>query len=239
MGEIGFWRYMRKIVLFPEWFQRILRGKYILPYRGNGRLLDVGCGPGGNLKVAQNQGWDVYGVEMNEEAVAYARTLVGDRIHFGTLDTAPFDPEFFDVILFSHSLEHMFSPSKILSRSRELLKPSGMIAISLPNAGSWEAKVFHYYWWSWEIPRHLYHFEKSTLKKLLQKTGFKNVQCRTGVSTLSFMGSLDLIFKHALKCRLPFRKAVETLIASTFGLVSGHLGYGSELHVYAEKGGPS
>jgi ubiquinone/menaquinone biosynthesis C-methylase UbiE len=69
--------------------------------------------------------YDVYGVEMSELAVAQARERVGDRIHLGTLETTPFNDESFDVILFSHCLEHLFSPSDALGRVRRLLKPEG------------------------------------------------------------------------------------------------------------------
>jgi SAM-dependent methyltransferase len=90
----------------------------------------------------QEQGWDVYGVEMGPAAVARARDRVGDRIHTGTLESAPFAEESFDVILFSHSLEHLFSLADTLAHARRLLKPEGMIVVTVPNVGSVEARFF-------------------------------------------------------------------------------------------------
>ncbi len=157
------WRGVRKLALWPEKGRRWLTGRDTLPWSGEGRLLDVGCGPGVNLKTFQEQGWDVYGIDLSETAVTIARERVGDRIYYGTLDTAPFDDESFDVVVLNHSLEHMFSPIKTLEGVRRLLRPGGMVVIAVPNAESWEARFFGPAWVHWDPPRHLYHFAKSTL----------------------------------------------------------------------------
>jgi len=228
-------RRFRKVLLWPEKARRVFRGRDILPWMGQGRLLDVGCGPGGNLKTFLEHGWDVYGVEMSEVAVAQARERVGDRIHLGTLETAPFKDESFDVILFSHSLEHLFSPFDALGRVRRLLKPDGMIVIAVPNADSLEARLFGRWWFAWDPPRHLYHFEKATLNRLLERAGFRVVRLRTAVGSLFFMASLERVWTHRLGCSLPARKLIEKLIARPFCLAAGHLGYGTEITVYAVK----
>ena len=136
------WRIIRKGLLFPDWAQRSLRGKDVIPYRGGGRILDVGCGPGVNLESLQRFGWDVYGLDFSDVAIAEARRKFGDRIYSGTLDEVCLEDESFDVVMFSHSLEHMFSPAKALARARQLLKPQGMVIVTLPNAKSVEASLF-------------------------------------------------------------------------------------------------
>src|SRR6266511_4364475 len=97
----GLWRSLRKGLLWPEKTRRVFRGKNTIPWVGQGRLLDVGCGTGVNLQTFQEQGWDVYGVEISEVAAAQARERVGDRIHTGTTEDAPFKEEFFDLIVLS------------------------------------------------------------------------------------------------------------------------------------------
>ena len=81
----GSWRRLRKVVLWPEKTRRLFRGRDTLPWVGRGRLLDLGCSAGGNLAKFQDHGWDVYGIEFSEVAVAQARERFGDRIHHGTL----------------------------------------------------------------------------------------------------------------------------------------------------------
>jgi SAM-dependent methyltransferase len=233
----GLLRSLRKVVFWPEKVRRVFRGREILPWRGQGRLLDVGCGPGGNLAMFQEQGWDVYGVEMSPAAVARARDRVGDRIHAGTLETAPFAEESFDVILFSHSLEHLFSPADTLAHARRLLKPEGMIVVTVPNAGSLETWVFGRWWVPWDPPRHLYHFVPGTLGRLLERCGFRVTRLRTGVGSLFFMASLERVWEHRWNRRLPARRFIEKLVARPFCLAAGHLGYGTEITVHAVKQG--
>jgi SAM-dependent methyltransferase len=234
----GVWRSIRKALLWPEKLRRVFCGRHIMPWVGQGRVLDVGCGTGGNLVTLQQQGWDVHGIEMSGTAVALARERVGDRIHHGTLETAPYADESFDVIFMSHSLEHMFSPVATLERLRGLLRPAGMLVIAVPNVGSLEAKLFGKWWVPWDPPRHLYHFEKETLRKVLERAKFKVSQMRTAVGTMFFMVSLERAWiQSGRKATLPARRLIEKLIAKPFCLVAGHLGYGTELTVHAVKKG--
>ncbi|MBM4132426.1 MAG: class I SAM-dependent methyltransferase [Nitrospira sp.] len=228
------WRWLRKFLLFPEWAWRVLRGRDILPYVGGGRLLDVGCGGGVNLKSFQDQVWKVFGVEMNAQAVAYANARVGECVHAGTLEDAPFQHEFFDVIVFSHSLEHMFSPREVLARAWQLLKPGGMLVVTVPNAGSLEAKLFGTQWIQWDIPRHLYHFERPTLRRLLRDGGYQVRRERTGVGTAFFLASLERAWMHRLGREFSLHRIVKPFVR-LWCLAVGHLGHGTEITVYAVK----
>lgn len=229
------WRGLRKLALWPEKARRRLTGREALPWSGEGRLLDVGCGPGVNLQTFQEQGWDVHGIDVNESAVAMAREKVGDRVHHGTLDTAPFDEESFDVVSLNHSLEHMFSPLETLERVRRLLKPGGMVVIEVPNADSWEAQLFGSSWVPWDVPRHLYHFGKSTLTRALERSGFHVQKVRTGLGPVFFMASLERTWMSRYGGTLPAHKLLKRVIATPLCLLAGHLGQGTELKVYAVK----
>ena len=84
------WRVLRQILLWPNKILRELRGRHPLPWRGEGKVLDVGCGAGGNLKTLQDQGWEPHGIEISEIAAAHARELTKGQIHTGTVESAPF-----------------------------------------------------------------------------------------------------------------------------------------------------
>ncbi len=231
----GVWRSIRKALLWPEKSRRLFFGRHTMPWAGQGRLLDVGCGTGGNLVTLQAQGWDVYGIEMSEKAAAQARERVGDRILVGTLETAPLEKESFDLAFLSHSLEHFFSPVEALATVRRLLKPDGMVVIAVPNAASLEANLFGRWWFPWDPPRHLYHFERNSLSRLLQQVGFRVVRTRTGVGSLFFMASLERAWKHKWSMALPGKRLIDKLIARPLCLIAGHLGYGTDITVYAVK----
>ena len=233
----GSWRRLRKVVLWPEKTRRLFRGRDTLPWVGRGRLLDLGCSAGGNLAKFQDHGWDVYGIEFSEVAVAQARERFGDRIHHGTLETAPFKDGFFDVVYLSHTLEHLFNPVATLVRLRQLLQPEGMVVITVPNADSLEARLFGRWWVPWDPPRHLYHFGKETLTKVLEQAGLHVVRMRTGVGSLYFITSLERAWTQRFKRRLPARWLIERVVARPFCLLAGHLGQGTEITVYAVKDG--
>jgi len=235
----GPWHVLRKMLLWPEWIRRLLRGRHIVPWVGEGRLLDVGCGPGANLHRLRAQGWDVYGVELSEAAAARARSLVGDRVHCGTLDSVPFEDESFDVVLMSHSLEHLYDPVQELGCVRRLLKPHGRLIIAVPNAGSLEAKLFGQQWIHWDPPRHLYHFTKTTLTKLVEQAGFRVLRLRTGIGQFFFMATLERVCRRTWNRGVPARAMVEQLIAKPFCALSGHAGFGTEITLHAARAEPS
>ncbi len=214
---------------------RMLRGREMLPWVGRGRLLDVGCGPETNLAMFQQQGWDVHGVDTSEVAIAYAQGRLGDRVRLGHLDQAGYPDGAFDVVLFNHSLEHMFEPVAVLNEGWRILDTDGLVVITLPNAGSLEARLFGRWWFPWELPPHLYHFEKATLGRMLEQVGFCVERVRTGVGSLFFMASLERVWEHRVGRTLPFRRLIEKLIARPFCFITGHLGYGTEITVHAVK----
>ena len=232
----GLWKRLRKLLLWPEKVRRVSSGRTILPWIGRGRLLDVGCGPGTNMATLYNMGWDVHGVDLNETAVREARELFGDRVKLGDFLDVHYDDRSFDVVLFNHSLEHLYDPVSALREARRILDDKGVLVVTVPNAGSMEARLFGRWWYQWDLPRHLNHFEKATLAQLLKQAGFRVEWCRTGVDALFFMGSLDRVWRHVCGGRkLPLRIVIEKLVAQPFSLLMGHLGLGHEITVYAKK----
>ena len=234
-GSAGWLRIVRRILLWPDKTLRELKGRHPVPWRGEGKVLDVGCGAGGNLKTLQDQGWEPHGIEISEVAAAHARELVTGNIHTGTLESAPFPPQSFDLILMSHSLEHLPSPVDALRRVHRLLKDDGLLVVSVPNVNSLEYKLFGRWWFQLDPPRHFYHFDKCSLSGLFKQAGFQLHHVRTGVSDIFFMASLDRLWKHRFRTDVPFRKLIDRLIARPVSLIAGHLDYGTEITAYAVK----
>lgn len=151
----------------------------IIPFVGQGQLLDVGCGTGKDLLRLQRSGWAVTGVEISPYAASLARARLGCEVVVGHFDDVGLEGRYFDVVRLSHVLEHLPSPRKSLEKVRRLLRPGGLLWLEVPNAGSVERRLFGRYWYQWDLPRHLYHFTSATLVRLLREVGFqpRKVKC--------------------------------------------------------------
>jgi SAM-dependent methyltransferase len=144
-------------------------GRYRQP---PGALLDVGCATGEFLHVAHRGGWRVTGIEWMEVIAAEARQRYGLTVFAGELEAAPLPDHAFDVITLWDVLEHVPSPRRTLTTCRRLLKPDGVLLLSIPNLASFDRYLFGARWIGWDAPRHFTLFTGVTLTRLLHETGF-------------------------------------------------------------------
>jgi SAM-dependent methyltransferase len=116
------------------------------------RILEIGCGGGGLLRLLREHGASVVGVDTLDVALALANEQLiladkgtrrkGDKeknlslslIHIGEDATFPFRPNSFDAILAQHVVEHLPEIHNALREWKRLLKPNGRIALATPNA---------------------------------------------------------------------------------------------------------
>ena len=133
------------------------------------KLLDVGCGHGFLLALALERGFDVYGVEIQPSLADYAGGVFGLRVHCGDLNSARYPEGFFDVITAHQVLEHVLSPSRLLGEMCRILKPEGLLHITVPNVESVNARRESAWWGEYDM----YPFSTSALRELLAKAGFR------------------------------------------------------------------
>ena len=142
--------------------------------RKPGKVLDVGCGPGFFLEVAQKHGWEIFGLDILERTLIDASCLLpASHLFYGPLEKAFFQDRFFDTIVFFETLEHMSDLHQTLSRARKILKDDGLLAITVPNRAGWISKMMGKSWFDYQRLQHLYFFTPETLKMILNKNGFK------------------------------------------------------------------
>jgi len=146
------------------------------PWRGQGRYLDVGCGSGGSLGVAQALGWQVAGIEMDAAAADKAGRFAHE-VHVGDALTAPFGAGRFDVVTAFHVLEHVADPVVVVRCMLRWLAPDGLAIIEVPNAGGLGARLFGRAWSGLELPRHLSHFTPESLGRAVHQAGGRVVWC--------------------------------------------------------------
>jgi 2-polyprenyl-3-methyl-5-hydroxy-6-metoxy-1,4-benzoquinol methylase len=181
-----------------------------VPGPPRGRLLDVGCGDGYFLRVMQELGWTVQGLEPDPRAAGFARAH-GLEILEMPIERAPLDRNGFDAITMSHVIEHVPDPVAVLSDARRALKPGGILLVSTPNANSWGHSMFGPSWYPLEPPRHFHIFRPENLAACAERAHLQVVDLRT-------TGRLHLIFDASVSIRKTGRYGFDdpTIQASLF-----------------------
>jgi 2-polyprenyl-3-methyl-5-hydroxy-6-metoxy-1,4-benzoquinol methylase len=152
--------------VFKDLVRRIER------FKSNGRVLDVGSGPG-LLEVAMDRDrWHVEGVEMSPYIAEFGPRELGTRVHAGLFEEMELEPRSFDVVVMKYVLDHMEDPFGALLRAREAIRDDGLLVVAdLINIDSFCARYFgeghrllH--------PMHFTYFSPDTIRSHLERVGF-------------------------------------------------------------------
>jgi len=159
--------------------------RLIQKYASGTNLLDMGCAQGFFLFSASKAGYTTKGVEISQDAVAYARKEFDLDVEAKPFEELQFPGNHFDVVTLWQVLEHVPYPLMILKEVHRMLKPEGLLVVSTPNIEGIPAKILRKRWW--DIKRlHINQFTTKTLTNILQNAGFKNI------SAVSYRGFVSL-----------------------------------------------
>lgn len=138
-------------------------------------ILDIGCGTGEFLNLFRQNNWNVLGIEPN----ASARKIAKSKNEIEAFDENyidKFSNEQFDVITMWHVLEHVPDLHKQLSDIKRIMNKEGVLLVAIPNSDSLDAQIYEHYWAAYDVPRHLYHFTKKSIKELFAKFDFEIIE---------------------------------------------------------------
>lgn len=138
------------------------------------RLLNVGCGTGYFLQFMQGKGWDVLGIEPDEDARNFAKENFKLTVFSPEVLSAwrTEKKEQFDAVTLWHVLEHLHRPNNYLQSLRDMLTEEGLLLIAVPNYPSGDGKHYGKDWAAYDVPRHLWHFAPETINRLAKGCGF-------------------------------------------------------------------
>jgi len=147
-----------------------------LASKPNQSLLDIGCGDGAFLAIAQNKGFTVFGIDVNTKSIIIAKNFRGLKnvVYGGWADLLKIEGwKSFDVITLFDVLEHVSSPVSLANTIFSLLSPSGTVSISVPRLDRYPP-IFDQ---DADFPPH--HFTLWTskaLNNLLTNAGFEKIR---------------------------------------------------------------
>lgn len=143
-----------------------------IPRLRPGRLLEVGCAAGRFMHGMAQDGWQVEGIEFSDDAARNARRL-GYPVHSGPLETAPEPTASYDLVVGWMVVEHLHDPVDALAKLNRWTRPGGWLVLSMPNAGSYEFRIFRDMWYALQLPTHLTHFTPATIERILSLAGWR------------------------------------------------------------------
>ena len=140
-----------------------------------GRVLDVGCGAGDFMTVAQTLGYEVEGIDISEAsaAICRARQLNARAADFLTCDLAGN----YDLIAMWDVVAHLRNPADFVSRARSLLSDRGALFIKTPGFGELSVRLSN----RWPrvggsligAPSHCQFFDRESLSVLVSRAGLE------------------------------------------------------------------
>ena len=138
----------------------------------NGRLLDFGCSWGYAVHQLKQAGYNAIGFELARNRAEFGQRFLGMDIRSDWEPLMIDCRSSFDVVYADHVLEHVSDLRTPLERFSELLKPSGLLVIFVPNAGGLIGRRLGLRWKAMLGEAHTIAFTDSWFLQNLPRHGF-------------------------------------------------------------------
>ena len=133
------------------------------------KILDVGSGTGEFLSYMKIKRFDTYGVEIAKKA---RELSIKNHGLFVKESMSSLKEKNFDIITMWHVLEHVYDLDGYMKKIKSLLNDKGIVIIAVPNHKCFDQKFYGKHWAGWDVPLHLWHFDKESMQKLSKKHNF-------------------------------------------------------------------
>ena len=192
-------------------------------------ILDIGCGTGEFLKYCSGKGYLVCGMEPGEKSRETAQKRNGLRVE-ANLDPYLGEQTQFSVITLWHVLEHIHDLEPELERIKKLIRPGGKLILAIPNCESWDAGHYGKFWGGWDVPRHLYHFSRTTIEQLGKRSGFSLEKILPQKLDAYYVSLLSEKYRTG---RSSFVKAIISGMLSNFHARGSEKNYSSLIYIFS------
>lgn len=187
------------------------------------RLLDVGCGEGGYGAAvrAKRPSSEIWGVEPYTPAAAIAASRLTFVINDSFHEKLALPDDYFDVITFNDTLEHMADEYSMLQLAHRKLRTSGTLICSVPNIRYLEIvrqlliEADWQYTDSGVLDRtHLRFFTRKSICRAISNTGFdiKRIQ---GINSHWWTGWKIFLLRQTFRSRIEDMRWQQFVIVGT------------------------
>ncbi len=135
--------------------------------------VEVGSAKGFLLALMNQLGWETKGIEVSKEASLYAHNTFGIDSYNGTIEQYCSEIKVgpFPLVLAIDVLEHVPNPVTFIRSLKAITAKKGYVIIDTPNGDASNISTQKTQWQGFN-PFHIYLFNQSNLKNLLQNEGF-------------------------------------------------------------------
>ena len=198
--------------------------------RERGLLMDVGAGTGEFVRHAQDHGWKAFGVEPNDRAreLSHQKGLPVYKSLTREKNSV------YDVITLWHVLEHMEDLDRGIREISATLKPGGWLIIALPNFRSLDARHYGSFWAAYDVPRHLWHLSRNSVRKIFLSRGYALVAVKPMWFDAFYISWLSE--KYRKNPLAPAFGFLLGLISNFYGILSGE--YSSQIYILRKEANP-
>jgi ubiquinone/menaquinone biosynthesis C-methylase UbiE len=142
-----------------------------------GRLLEVGAGRAGFVRVALSRGWRVSATEVSLSGLEQLRRTTAN-VFAGDVVQARYPEEHFDLVVCLEVLEHLPRPMDQLHEFFRVTRPGGLLLLTTPNVKGLSGRCLGMRW-RVVTPEHVGYFSPRTLRRALHRVGYRQVSVRS------------------------------------------------------------
>ncbi len=155
-----------------------------IPSGGRLKILDAGCGEGHLLeKLYQNKkDYQYYGADITEAALENARKRCPwAQFRKANLSNTGFEEGFFDGVICTEVLEHIYEYQAVLNELKRILKKDGSLIVTFPNECLWTISRFLLGRRPVKVPDHVNSFNPSSMRNAVGLPVTKHVNLPFGL----------------------------------------------------------
>ena len=196
-------------------------------YTKGKELLEIGSGTGHFLNTAKLNGYNVEGFEPDNDARLFAKNNFSISLR-PLEELSSVESSSKDLVAMWHVMEHVYHLQRDVAEIVRLLKSGGVFIIAVPNMNSWDAQHYKEYWAAYDVPRHLYHFQENTIKKLIETFGLVH----RDTLPMKFDSYYVSMLSEKYKGGSMFKGILNGFISNVKSMKGG---YSSQIYVFVKK----